>query len=52
MNDNDDGKAALLTIRGLEIEGRADETWIKIVKGVDLTLRRGEVLETKRTETK
>ncbi|MEQ8356022.1 MAG: ABC transporter ATP-binding protein [Kiloniellaceae bacterium] len=44
MNDNDNGKAALLTIRGLEIEGRADETWTKIVKGVDLTLRRGEVL--------
>jgi peptide/nickel transport system ATP-binding protein len=38
--DND----VLLTIRDLHIEGRADETWIEIVKGVDLTLRRGEVL--------
>jgi len=34
----------LLEIRGLRIEGRSDETWHEIVKGVDLTLRRGEVL--------
>ncbi len=34
----------LLTMKGLRIEGRADEEWIEIVKGVDLTLRRGEVL--------
>ncbi len=34
----------LLSIRGLRIEGRSDETWSEIVKGVDLTLRRGEVL--------
>ena len=34
----------LLEIRGLCIEGQSDEVWHKIVKGVDLTLRRGEVL--------
>jgi peptide/nickel transport system ATP-binding protein len=37
-------KDVLLTIRGLRIEGRADETWTEIVKGVDLTLHKGEVL--------
>ena len=35
---------ALLEIRGLKIEGRSDDIWHPIVKGVDLTLRRGEVL--------
>jgi peptide/nickel transport system ATP-binding protein len=34
----------LLTITGLRIEGRSGETWSEIVKGVDLTLNRGEVL--------
>jgi len=34
----------LLEIRGLRIEGQSDEKWNQIVKGVDLTLRRGEVL--------
>ncbi len=34
----------LLSIRDLRIEGRSDETWSEIVKGIDLTLRRGEVL--------
>jgi len=34
----------LLTMKGLRIEGRADETWTEIVKGVDVTLHRGEVL--------
>jgi peptide/nickel transport system ATP-binding protein len=37
-------KEVLLTMRGLRIEGRADETWTEIVKGVDLTLHKGEVL--------
>ena len=36
--------ATLLDIRGLHIEGFADERWNPIVKGVDLTLKRGEVL--------
>lgn len=34
----------LLEIRGLRIEGESDEVWHQIVKGIDLTLRRGEVL--------
>jgi peptide/nickel transport system ATP-binding protein len=34
----------LLTMRGLRIEGQADEEWHEIVHGVDVTLRRGEVL--------
>mgnify|MGYP001551813022 CR=1 FL=1 len=34
----------LLTMKGLRIEGRADETWTEIVKGIDLTLHKGEVL--------
>jgi peptide/nickel transport system ATP-binding protein len=35
---------ALLEMRGLKIEGMADEKWHGIVHGLDLTLRRGEVL--------
>ena len=34
----------LLDIRGLKIEGNSDGVWHPIVKGVDLTLKRGEVL--------
>ena len=34
----------MLKIRGLRIEGRADEQWFEIVHGVDLDLRRGEVM--------
>ncbi|MFT3989231.1 ABC transporter ATP-binding protein [Aestuariivirga sp.] len=34
----------LLEIRGLKIEGMSDDVWHPIVKGVDLTLKRGEVL--------
>ena len=34
----------LLEVRGLQIEGESDEVWRPIVKGVDLTLKRGEVL--------
>ncbi|MET4807195.1 ABC transporter ATP-binding protein [Limibacillus sp. MBR-115] len=37
-------KEVLLRIRGLRIEGRSDDTWHEIVKGIDLTLHRGEVL--------
>ena len=39
-----DDKRVLLKIQGLRIEGYADEKWIEIVHGVDLTLHRGEVL--------
>src|SRR5438876_8504446 len=45
---NIDGSAEagkiLLAIRGLRIEGQSDDRWQEIVKGIDLTLRRGEVL--------
>jgi peptide/nickel transport system ATP-binding protein len=49
---NDDAKTSgtrtkgdvLLEIRGLQIEGESDEVWRPIVRGVDLTLKRGEVL--------
>src|SRR5579862_9651724 len=34
----------LLEVTGLCIEGQSGERWHPIVKGVDLTLRRGEVL--------
>ena len=34
----------LLEIEGLRIEGRSGDDWTEIVKGVDLTLRKGEVL--------
>lgn len=34
----------LLSIKGLRVEGRAGDRWEEIVKGVDLTLHRGEVL--------
>ena len=34
----------LLEIRGLKIEGNSDGVWHPIVKGVDLSLKRGEVL--------
>ncbi len=34
----------LLEMRGLKIDGKSDDQWNPIVKGIDLTLRRGEVL--------
>jgi len=34
----------LLEIRGLRVEGQTDDLWQEIVKGIDLTVRRGEVL--------
>jgi len=37
-------KDVLLKIRGLKIQGYSDEEWIDIIKGVDLTLHRGEVM--------
>ncbi|MGX0904326.1 peptide/nickel transport system ATP-binding protein [Roseovarius sp. MBR-79] len=37
-------KDVLLKIRDLKIEGYSDETWVPIIKGVDLTLHRGEVM--------
>ncbi len=34
----------LLKIRDLKIQGYSDETWVDIIKGIDLTLHRGEVM--------
>src|SRR5215470_1118575 len=39
-----DPSKTILEIRGLRIEGQSDEKWHEIVKGLDLTLHRGEVL--------
>jgi peptide/nickel transport system ATP-binding protein len=36
--------SSLVTIRGLKIEGYSDEKWHPIIKGIDLDLKRGEVL--------
>ncbi|MCB1806108.1 MAG: ATP-binding cassette domain-containing protein, partial [Candidatus Competibacteraceae bacterium] len=41
MSETDD---ILLQMRGLRIEGQAEDEWQEIVHGVDLTLHRGEVL--------
>ncbi len=37
-------KDILLEIEDLQIQGYSDEQWVDIIKGVDLTLHRGEVL--------
>ena len=37
-------KDVLLDIEDLRIEGYSDETWVPIIKGVDLKLHRGEVM--------
>ncbi len=34
----------LLTIKGLKIDGKSDDKWNPIIRGIDLTLKRGEVL--------
>jgi peptide/nickel transport system ATP-binding protein len=45
MNSEPKGdQSTLLTMRGLRIEGRADDRWQEIVHGIDLDLKRGEVL--------
>jgi peptide/nickel transport system ATP-binding protein len=36
--------SSLVTIRGLKIEGYSDDKWHPIIKGLDLDLKRGEVL--------
>jgi len=43
-NDDGDKSDVLLEMRGLRIEGWADDRWNEIVHGIDVTLRRGEVL--------
>ncbi len=37
-------REVLLNIRGLKIEGKSGDDWLPIVNGVNLTLRKGEVL--------
>jgi len=37
-------REVLVEMRGLRIEGQSDDQWNEIVHGVDVTLRRGEVL--------
>ena len=44
IRDRGDKGDILLEMRGVEIDGFSDERWHDIVKGVDLTLRRGEVM--------
>ena len=39
-----DSKEVLLKMRGMRIDGFSDEKWHEIIKGVDLTLHKGEVL--------
>ncbi|MDX1608562.1 MAG: ABC transporter ATP-binding protein [Halofilum sp. (in: g-proteobacteria)] len=43
-NGNSRKGELLLEMKGLRIEGRAEEQWLEIVHGVDLKLHRGEVL--------
>lgn len=40
----DKKKDVLLKIRNLKIQGYTDESWVDIIKSVDLTLHRGEVM--------
>ena len=37
-------KELLLEMKNIHIDGFSDERWHKILKGVDLTLHRGEIL--------
>jgi peptide/nickel transport system ATP-binding protein len=43
-NNGGNGGDVLLEMRGLRIEGQSEDQWNEIVHGVDVTLRRGEVL--------
>ena len=44
MSGDNVEKPVLVKVQGLRIEGRSEDTWTEIVKGVDLTLHKGEVL--------
>ena len=41
---NDNNKEILLEMRDVRIDGYSDDRWHEIIKGVDLTLHRGEIL--------
>jgi len=43
-NSNKEVSATLLEVKGLRIEGLSEKGWQEIVCGVDLTLKRGEIL--------
>jgi peptide/nickel transport system ATP-binding protein len=36
--------STLVEIKGLKIDGYSDDKWHPIIKGLDLTLKRGEVI--------
>ena len=44
MNSKSKKGEILLEIKGLKIQGFSDEKWHDIVNGVDISLRRGEVM--------
>lgn len=44
MNKTSKKGKVLLEVRNVEIEGFSDERWHEIIKGVDITLHRGEVM--------
>ena len=44
MSEDARERHLLLEMRDVHIEGFSDDQWIEIIKGVDLTLHRGEVL--------
>jgi peptide/nickel transport system ATP-binding protein len=44
MNDNNGSSELLLEIKNLKIDGQSDDVWKPIIKGLDITLNRGEVL--------
>lgn len=44
MKSEHDTGDLLLSMTGLKLEGQAEEGWIEIVHGVDVHLKRGEVL--------
>ena len=44
MNSKNKKGEIVLEIKGLKIQGFSDEKWHDIVNGVDISLRRGEVM--------
>ena len=44
MSDEEQQNSLLLEMRGIHIEGQSEEAWLPIIKGIDVTLHRGQVL--------
>lgn len=44
MSDKTAQVSPLLQMRGVHIEGQSEDAWLPIIKGIDLTLHRGQVL--------